>query len=110
MWKKIAFKNFFFVAIIINILAVIAIIILKDFLPPRLPLFYGRPVGETQLVGTLGLLVAPAASFLITMLNLVVSFSIKDDFLKRIIAVATLTISILTAITILKIILLVGFF
>lgn len=110
MGKKIVFKNFFFVAIIIDVLTVLAIIILKDFLPPRVPLFYGRPVGETQLTSTLGFLIAPISAFLLTLVNLIVSFWVKDYFLKKVIAVSTLTISILTAITVFKIILLVGFF
>ena len=110
MWKKLDFKNLFFVAVIINVVAILAVIILKSFLPPLVPLFYGRPAGEAQLTNTIGLLIAPAAAFLLTMLNLSISFWVKDEFLKKILAISALVISVLTAITIVKIISLVGFF
>ncbi len=78
-------------------------------MPPLAPLFYGRPVGEAQLTNSLGLLIAPGTSFLITVLNLFLSLWTKDDFLKKLLAVSTIVISVLTAITVTKIILLVGF-
>jgi len=110
MEKKLSFKNLYFIAIIINVVAILAIIILKSFLPPLVPLFYGEPAGEAQLTNTFGLLIAPAVAFLLTILNLSVSFWVKDEFLKKILAISTLVISVLTAITMVKIILLVGFF
>jgi hypothetical protein len=110
MWKKITFNNYFLAALILNALSLLAPVILRGFLPPVVPLFYGRPVGEGQLVSTLGLLIAPAASFLITAVNLLLNLWTKDDFLKKVLAVTALIISIVTAITVIKIMLLVGFF
>jgi hypothetical protein len=110
MWKKVPYRNYFLVAIIINIVVFLSIIFLKSFLPPLAPLFYGRPMGEVQLTTTLGLLIAPGVSLLITVLNLLFSLWIKDGFLKKLLAISTVVISVLAAITIIKIILLVGFF
>lgn len=105
-----AYRNYFLAAIIINVGVLLSLVLLKNFLPPLAPLFYGRPMGEAQLTNTFGLLVAPGASLLITTINLLLSLWVEDDFLKKLLAVSTVVVSILTAITITKIILLVGFF
>ena len=110
MWKKLAYRNYFLAAVIINIGVFLSLVLLRNFLPPLAPLFYGRPVGEAQLTNTFGLLIAPGASLLMTALNLALSFWTKDNFLKKLLAISAIVISVLTAITITKIILLVGFF
>lgn len=109
MWKKVTYRNYFLAAIIVNLGVAFSLILLKSILPPLAPLFYGRPAGEAQLTKTLGLLIAPGASILITILNLCLSLWLKDDFLKKILAISAIVISALTTITIIKIILLVGF-
>jgi len=110
MWKKLTFRNYFLAAITIDLVTGLSIILLRDFLPPLVPLFYGRPAGEAQLTGTFGLLIAPGVSFLITVINLGISLLVENNFLKRILAISTIVISVLTTITVAKIIFLVGFF
>lgn len=110
MWKKVTYRNYFLAAIIINICVVILFLLLKGFLPPLTPLFYGKPVGELQLTSTFGLLITPGVSFLITVLNILLSLWVKDDFLKKILAITTIIVSLLVAITTVKIIFLIGFF
>ena len=110
MWKKIPYRNYFLAAFMINVGVSLLLILLKSFLPPLAPLFYGRPTGEAQLTNTLGLLIAPGVSILITMVNLILSLWIKDDFLEKLMAFSAIIASVLTTITIIKIVLLVGFF
>ena len=110
MWKKVTYRNYFLAAIIINAAVALSLVLLRSFLPPLVPLFYGHPVGEAQLTNTLGLFIVPGVSLLITMLNLCASLWVKDDFLKKLLAISAIVISALTAITITKIIFLVGFF
>jgi hypothetical protein len=110
MWKRVAYRNYFLAAIIINVILLLSIILLRKFLPPLAPLFYGKPVGEAQLTNTFGLLIAPGVSLLITLLNLSLSLWVKDFFLRKLLAISTVILSALTAITIIKIVLLVGFF
>ena len=110
MWKNITYRNYFLAAIIINVGLALGIVLLKSFLPPLAPLFYGKPVGEAQLTSTFGLLVAPGVSFLITILNILLSLWVKDAFFKKILAISAIIVSVLVAITIIKIIILVGFF
>jgi hypothetical protein len=110
MWKKVAYRNYFLAAIIINVGVLLSLVLFRNFLPPLAPLFYGRPIGETQLTTTFGLLIAPGVSLLVTALNLCLSLWTKDAFIKKLLAISAIVISILMAITITKIVLLVGFF
>jgi len=110
MWKKVTYRNYFLAAFIINVAVVLSLVMLQRFLPPLAPLFYGKPVGEGQLTKTIGLIIAPGASLLITALNLCLSLWVKDIFFKKLLAISAIIISVLTAITIVKIVFLVGYF
>jgi hypothetical protein len=110
MFNKVVFRNYFLVAVGVDILTILTPLLLRNLLPPLVPLFYGRPVGERQLISTLGLSIAPLASLLITVVNLLLSLRAKDLFIKRVLAISALVISALTAITVTKIIFLVGLF
>jgi len=103
-------KNYYYAGMALNILSILAILIVKDLLPPLVPLFYGAVAGTAQLVPTLGLLIAPSVSIVITIINMGISIKTKDDFSKKVLSVTSLLVSILTTITIVKIIFLVGFF
>lgn len=109
-WKEAQFKNYVYVAVALNFLSALLILILSKQIPPVVPLFYGRAVGESQLVGRLGLLIAPVASLFITILNLFLSSTTSDLFLKKVYTSASFLISVFTTITVVKIIFLVGFF
>lgn len=104
------FKSFAYFSLIINIIFVAIIVIIKSFLPPVVPLFYGLPAGSEQLVPTLELAIAPVLGLLITLLNIFLSGLVKDVFLKKTLIITSAFISLLLAITVTKIILLVGFF
>jgi hypothetical protein len=109
-WKNTVFRSFFLAAIIINAGSIAAVFLFRSFLPPVVPLFYGRPDGAAQLVQPMLLLIAPGVSMLITILNLLLSTQSKDIFLKKLLAVTAFIVSFISLITIVKIVLLVGFF
>ncbi len=110
LWAKTPLKSFASSSFAINLALILIIVLLKGFLPPEVPLFYGKPVGEMQLTSALGLLIAPVASILITLINISLNFWVKDLFAKKILIISAFFVSVLTAITVLKIIFLVGFF
>lgn len=110
MWKKVTFKNYFLAAIIINLLISLSLLVLKSFLPPLAPLFYGRPSGESQLTSFLGLFIAPGVSIVITVVNLLLNLWTEDIFLKRLLATTAVIVSVMSAITIVKIVFLIGYF
>jgi len=109
-WKKIPFRNLFIVAGIISIISALSILLVKGFLPPVVPLFYGKPIGVEQLSVNLSLLLIPSVSIVITLVNILIGKSVGDDFLQKSLAVSSLLISFMSFLTVVKIILLVGFF
>lgn len=109
-WKGAQFKNYVYLSVALNIFTVLVILVFKKEIPPIVPLFYGRAIGESQLVSLSGLLIAPGVSLFITILNLFLSSISNDLFLKKIYVAASFLISLLTTITVVKIIFLVGFF
>ena len=80
---------------------------LINFLPPKLPLYYSLPWGDSQLVAYQQLLIIPASISLITLLNLLISWQLHPSqlFFKKILLIASLLISLVLTITFLKIIL-----
>ncbi len=110
MWKKIPYRGCIYASVFLNTVSAIAIFALKGFLPPVVPLFYGLPTGAEQLTPTLGLLLVPAVGLIITFINVFVSVISKDDFLKKSLIISSVFISLLLTITVIKIVLLVGFF
>lgn len=110
LWKKITFHNYYLVSIILGVASCIGIFFLKNFLPPILPIFYGKPYGIEQLASTMFLLVIPGASILVSVINILLSTLTRDEFIKKFLAVGSLVFSLMTTITMVKIILLVGFF
>ncbi|OGM81748.1 hypothetical protein A2434_00820 [Candidatus Woesebacteria bacterium RIFOXYC1_FULL_41_14] len=109
-WKKVAFRNYFLAAFLLAIFTILIVFVIMNFLPPLIPLFYGKPTGSEQLTPTWFIFVVPGVSILITAANLFVNISTKDEFIRKIVAVSSLIISIMASTTVAKIIMLVGFF
>lgn len=109
-WVETPFKSCVYASFAISLLLGAGILIIQNNLPPSLPLFYGKPVGEAELTSVTGFLIAPAASFLITLVNTLLSFTFKDVFIKKILILSSFLVTLLITITLIKIITLVGFF
>lgn len=109
-WKKITFRKYFMASFILGAVSIVAIFAVKSFLPPVVPLYYGRPGGAAQLAPLTLLFLIPLVSIVISVINILVSRIIADEFIKKLLAIASLTVSFMATITLIKIILLVGFF
>ena len=109
-FRELPFKNCIYLSFGISVLTIVAVVAFTGFLPPEVPLFYGKPVGAGQLTKTLGLTIAPATSLLILALNLFISILATNAFIKKVLIITTCVVSILVAITVVKIFFLVGFF
>ncbi len=109
-WLKTPFKGFFYASLVLGFSSIVFILAFKSFLPPIVPLFYGRPFGESQLVPVLYLFFAPIVSVVITLANSGLAMLTEDSFSKKILISGAFLLSLLITITILKIIFLIGFF
>jgi hypothetical protein len=93
-----------------SLLTVAVVLVMGRLLPPEVPLFYGKPVGEGQLTSTLGLSIGPAVSLLVLGINIVISFLLSNTFTRKVLIISAFVVSLLIAITVVKIVFLVGFF
>jgi hypothetical protein len=110
MWKGLPYKGCIYFSLALNVLLIGLILILKGFLPPIVPLFYGLPDGSEQLIPYFGLILGPIIGIIITVINMLISNTIRDIFLKKALVISSAFISLLLAITIIKIVLLIGLF
>lgn len=93
---------------LLNIIVLIFIFAVKNLLPPEIPLLYGKPSGEEQLVPKIYLFIPPSLAIVFLLLNLILIKFIKDKFLQYSLLSLSLIITILSTITVLKIISIVG--
>lgn len=94
----------------ICILLLTAILFLFSYnrLPPEVPLYYGKPPGAKQIANKNLLLLPIALSFVIAGVNYLLSSLTKDQYLRYIFAALSVLVSLISAVTVIKIILLVG--
>lgn len=107
--KKLPFKGYVYLAVIVNFICLAIVAATHSNLPPVVPLFYGLPIGSSQLISSWGLTIAPLSALLISAINILIASYLKDAFLKKMLAVASFFVSFLAIITVVKIILLVRF-
>lgn len=101
-------KKFFQASFAVSLFSILIAFLAQPILPPQIPLFYGLPESESQLSPALGLALPGVFSLLILVGNLALVKIVKDDFLKKILAGASLVASIFASITTVKIVFLVG--
>lgn len=109
-WSDLPLTGGIRASLIICFFLILAVTILQGFLPPQIPLFFGAPIGENQLVSSWGLITAPVFALAITIANTFIASKIEDDFTQKILVTASLFISILVFITVVRIIFLIGSF
>jgi hypothetical protein len=102
------FKDWLIVCSGINLILIVAVLVLKNNLPPQVPLLYGLAEGEEQLVPRILLTLPSLAAIIITSINFGLSFLVKDAFIKKILLATPIVVTFLATITCLKIIFLVG--
>jgi hypothetical protein len=110
MLNKIVFKNYFLAVLILSVFISLLPLALRNYLPPVVPVFYGRPYGPAQLVPTFWFITPLIVSLLVGAINFLISYWSKDLFVKKILAVSSLFICIIAVIAVVKVIFLVGFF
>jgi len=104
------FRQYVIYAVFGNIIVVLLTLLVHRWLPPEVPLFYGKPEGEEQLASSWLLVLPSLVSLLILFVNLAISSLTKSDFLKKTLVLAGIGACLFSIITTLKIIFLVGSF
>ena len=108
--KNIPLGKFLLFATGLNLLIIAVVFLLKSFLPPEIPLYYGLAEGQEQLASSISLIIPPIISLVIILVNTILTFAVQNNLLKSSLTVAAATTSVFSTATVLKIIFLVGSF
>ncbi|OGM26741.1 hypothetical protein A3D00_00540 [Candidatus Woesebacteria bacterium RIFCSPHIGHO2_02_FULL_38_9] len=106
--KRLSFSKFILASVTVNLITGALVLILLNHIPPQAPIFYGRPQSEKQLADKLTLILPPFISTIFAVVNFFIIKIVKDDFLKKVLMGVTISVTILSTITVVKIIFLVG--
>lgn len=108
--KSIPLVKFLYAAFILGLLNIITTLLLKNFLPPEVPLYYGLAKSQEQLTTSFGLITPGAITLGVTILNTFLAYILGSDFLKKILVLSAFSVSIISFIATIEIIFLVGSF
>lgn len=94
-------------SILTALILALTILLIFEFLPSKLPLFFSLSWGEPQLVTHQQFYIIPASILLITFINLLILLKLNStyDFFKKILVFSTIITTIILTITFLKIVL-----
>ncbi|MFC1710515.1 hypothetical protein ACFL0F_02560 [Patescibacteria group bacterium] len=107
-FSKVPFAVFVLASFVLNILVIMLVFVISRFLPPEVPLLYGFPEGQDQLVSTYYLAIPSLVSLVITIINLILSSFVSDSLSKNALVFTSLVLTLFSFITTVKIIFLVG--
>ena len=110
LFKKIPLIRIVYASISLAFINILIVIIVKNNLPPEVPLFYGLVKGPEQLTSSLGLIIPGVISLIITTLTVCLVIFLNNKFLQQTLILSSFAVSVFSIITTIKIILLVGSF
>ena len=107
-FERLPLRRFYTFSFFLNIFIIGLAFLARFILPPQIPLYYGLPQSSEQIVPASYLFLPSFMSLVFTILNAYVSIFVDNTYLKKVFAFSSILISILTAVTTLKIVFLVG--
>jgi len=91
-----------------NAFLVLVFLLFQNTLPPVIPLFYGMPKGTAQLAPRIGIILPPAISAAITVTNIALLSTTRNDFLQKLLIVISFIVTLLSTVTVVRIFMLVS--
>ncbi|MGD8744517.1 MAG: hypothetical protein PVJ52_02900 [Candidatus Woesebacteria bacterium] len=101
---KLPFSRLVVASVIFNPFIILVVILLQNFLPPQVPLYYGLARSEAQLTSSLGMVIPSIVAISILVVNTALALLVRSSFLKKILIASALSTTLLTTITTIKII------
>jgi len=108
--KSIPLVRFLYAAFILGLLNIITTLLLQNFLPPEVPLYYGLAKSQEQLTTSFGLITPGVITLGVAMLNTSLAYVLGNNFLQKILVLSAFSVSIISFIATIEIIFLVGSF
>lgn len=107
-FERLPLRKFYVFSFFLNIFIISIGILAKLVLPPEIPLFYGFPQSNQQISQSLFLFIPPLISLTFTLFNAYLSIFVDNTYLKKVFAFSSILVSMLSTVTVVKIIFLVG--
>lgn len=107
---QLAYPKVVILSIFLNFLTLLILLVLSPKLPPEVPLFYGAAEGKDQLGPLITLALPPVISIAVVAINSLIAMMTTDEFMKKVLISTSLVVSILSTISFVKIVFLVGAF
>ena len=92
----------------VNVVAMVLVVLVRSLLPPVVPLFYGNPYGAEQLAPQGLLILPPLVALGVCGVNIAINLTLNDKFLEKVLFGSMCAATLLSTVTLLKIIFLVG--
>jgi hypothetical protein len=108
--KNIPLAKFLYAAFILGLLNITTTLLLQNFLPPEVPLYYGLAKSQEQLSTSFGLIIPGIITLGVATLNSILAYVLGNDFLQKILVLSAFSVSIISFIATIEIIFLVGSF
>lgn len=105
--KNIGYLYTTLVLFFLNVVFLIVIILISKTLPPQVPLYYGLPRGEEQLVSPISMVAPIILSLLFIILNNIIAYFTEILFLKKVLIFGSYFVSLLSIVTVVNIIFLI---
>jgi len=106
--KKVPFTKQIIYCLVINLVMITLAILSIFMLPPEIPLLYGLPEGNDQLVKSWAIVIPNLTSLIIVFVNSILAMRTKDEYLKKVVILTGFTATFFAIITVLKIFFLIG--
>lgn len=107
-FERLPLKKLLMTTIVISLITIIFGLVSQIALPPQIPLFFGLPQTKSQLASSILIILPSLISIFISLTNIFISIKVHDVYLKKVLAFSAVTVSVMAAITTLKIIFLVS--
>lgn len=108
--SKLPHLQLIYYSIVTNVIVILGVLLLKKYIPPEIPLYYGLPEGNNQIATAEELIIPSMAALVIILINISIASVIQNEYLKRALIIVSLVITLLSLITTLEIVFLVGSF
>lgn len=106
--SKVPFKNYLLGSFILAVITIVFIVFFQGKLPPEVPLFYGAAEGEAQIASSWMLIIPPIFSVFTILINFILAALVGDEFIKKVLVISALIVTLFSVVTTLKIVFLVG--
>lgn len=105
---SVPLRSLFVTSFIINSIFIFVSLVSTVILPPEIPLFFGLPKSNSQLATSYMILIPSLISTVLVTVNFLIALEVSGQYIKKILAFTSISVTILNIVATSKIVFLVG--